>query len=198
MIKNFLKFAALAVMVLAMASCKQNKDSKTPEEKELTFEDVLKADYDHLYQQGTGEKFFYEIECELNGKLSELAPEDVKIVSAKSIGVVDDVVYYGYTDFETGETVYDSEPGRWAGSFNIPDISVVEVSFKEAVEILKGQGVILVPDTQKMTFRHPVGTAPNPMYIFGTGSGSSYVAVDAVSGAIGRMKSSYTNGSYCQ
>ena len=181
------RIIALALTALALFSCKKN-DIEDPKEEELTFENVLKADFNHLYQQGTGEKFFYEVQCELNGVLSELAPADVKMTYATSIGVVDDIIYYGYTDFEKGETTYEQEPGRWGGSFSITDISVIKITFQRAVELVKGQSELPVPDTKLMTFRHPVGTLEHPVYIFGSGSLNYYTIVDAVTGAVGKLK----------
>lgn len=150
----------------------------------MTLEQVIEADYAHIKEVSAGSQvYFYETECVLNGIISGMEARDVKVLFSTSIAAAGYNVYFFETNFETGTTVESSVRGSWAGSFTIPDPTEMSISFDEAVGILLGQTAIPVPASDKMTFRHPQGTLPNPLYIFGSNH-THYAGVDAVTGTV--------------
>lgn len=175
--KKILFFIGIAALLFA--GC-----HKIEKDTYLTFEKAISADFELLKAKATtGMPNFYEFECVLNGNISVMAPKDVKILTSKAVGSCGHTVYFFDTDFVTETRKEDSASGSWFGSFTIPDPTAMAISFSKAVEILFGQTEFPVPASDKMTFRHPMGTFKNPLYIFGSNH-SSYVAVDAMTGEI--------------
>lgn len=191
--KNVIRITAAVLASLSLIAC--HKDTPdNPDGPETTFEEVLKANRDFFQKQSpTGEYFFYEVECILNGKFSELPADSIHVKTARSIAGLNDgtkdMVYYIDTDFETGTNTVSSEPGHWEGSFFIEDWDAITITFQDAVRILKSQAILDLPASDKCTFRHPMGNVPHPLYIFGSSQAKPFVGVDAVTGQIGTLKS---------
>lgn len=196
--RKFLSFLSLALL-MALSGCeKSSVEDPRPlfDDSYPSFEQVVKADFAYLQSlPGDGQSYFYETECVLSGAISEMEAEDVRILSSTTIGSRSKVVYFLETDFTTGIREESSTPGAWAGTFSIDDPTVMPIGFSEAVGILLSQTQVPVPASDKMTFRKPMGTLPNPLYIFGSNH-SFYVGVDGVTGEVYALSNvSELNGS---
>lgn len=180
--KNSLYLIPLIFAALSFVSC-QDDNHPSLGDTGLSFEEMVKYDFDFLKSRGTKPYHFYEVECQLNGTIDELKEMDAKIVFSRSIGAMDNVVYFMDTDMTAKSRSYSQVSGHWAGCFTIPDPTAVKVTFKEAVYYLRAKSDLELPHSDKMTFRHPIGLFGNPMYIFGD-TGTRFIAVDANTGEV--------------
>lgn len=178
----------LSILALSFISCDKEPVDDNDPDYFLTFEDVVSFDYDYLKRNETKKLHFYEVECTLNGLVSVNDPENIYIVESTTIAVDDNTVYEITTDYKTADWTKITIPGHWAGCFTIPDPTAMNITFDEAVEILKSQTDFSVPASDKCTFRHPLGANTTTMYIFG--SNNDFVGIDAMTGEVRKVSSS--------
>lgn len=181
---GFFTLLSVIGIIFCLTSCQK-------EEEALTFESVIAEDFSFINNTaGSSTKaHFYEAQCVLNGKLKQTAADDVKLKSIETVTAANGNVYLTTTDVETGSKFRDiHENASWVGSYSI-DPTIVKISFKQAVSIVKTQTEYPAPDSDKMTFRHPLGSIANPLYIFGSTTENYYVSVDAMTGEVSILRS---------
>lgn len=132
--------------------------------------------------------FFYEVHGTMNGLISEMPEDEVEVMEMQTIFQVNRSAVIRHRILETDEKEDEVKDKPWAGSYEIKQ-SRYPIMFRDAVKILKHNETYKMPNSNKVTYRQPVGPGiHNPRWIFGSKSEHYYVYVDALTGEVGSMQ----------